>query len=114
MKIYERFVSGFLVGFRFVAFGFGAGFTTVWLCLCPVSLSFSLSLKSLNYFLVKFKISKRQAKLHFENGMCVHAREGVKEAAWCIATEVTQTSSICGLIKFRVHFSLNFKIICTC
>lgn len=42
MKIYERFVSGFLVGFRFVAFGFGAAFTTVWLCLCPVSLSLYL------------------------------------------------------------------------
>lgn len=80
-------------------------------CVCILSsVSLSLSPKSLNYFWVKFKISK----LHSANGMCVCVEGVFEEGAWCIATEVTQASSICGLIKFQVHLSLNFKIICTC
>lgn len=54
MKIYERFVSGFLVGFRFVAFGFGG---SIHQCVAVSVSCLSLSPKSLNYFSVKFKIA---------------------------------------------------------
>lgn len=72
----------FLLVFGLLLSVLGAAFTNVWLCLYPVfCLSFSLSPKSLNYFWVKFKISK----LHSANGMCVCVEGEIEGGAWCIA-----------------------------
>lgn len=67
--------------------------------------AFAAPPKSLNYFWVKFKISKRQAKSRL--GKASFPFRG----GWRVAGG---SRVLCGLIKFQVHFSLNFKIICTC